>query len=213
MALAFAITLAGIPLLIAAAGVLRGCANLERIRLRQVIACPVPVGYQQVAGNGIIANVRTRWRDRATWRDAAYLIALWPPLFILDTVVFSIWLMLLAWITLPIWYWAPRGNAGIGFVNGARVHGVVLGYFPHGPNGPGGVGLSVDTLPKALLAAACFLVAFLGFNYVLVITARAHARIARALLRAPADPLADAKEVLALPGPLGSVNIHMPNGT
>ena len=44
------------------------------------------------------------------------------------------------------------------------------------------------------------LVAFVLLNYVLVLTARAHARIARALLRAPADPLAPAKEVLARPG-------------
>ena len=80
---------------------------------------------------------------------------------------------------------------------------MTLGYFPHGPHGPGGVGLYVDTLPRALLAGAAFLVAFLLFNYVVVVTARAHARIAQALLRAPADPLAGVKEVLARPGPLG----------
>jgi hypothetical protein len=94
----------------------------------------------------------------------------------------------------------------MGYVNGAPVHGVTLGYFPHGANGPGGWGLYVDTLPRALLAAALFLVAFLLFNYVLVLTARAHARIARALLRAPADPLAPAKEVLTRPGPLGPLH-------
>jgi hypothetical protein len=84
----------------------------------------------------------------------------------------------------------------------------VLGYFPHGPNGPGGTGLYVDSLPKALLAAACFLVLFLIFNYVLVLTARAHAAVARSLLRAPADPLAEAKEVLAGPGPLGPLQLN-----
>jgi hypothetical protein len=83
---------------------------------------------------------------------------------------------------------------------------VTLGYFPHGPLGPGGWGLYVDTLPKALLAAAVFLVAFLLFNYVLVLTARAHAWIASSVLRAPVDPLAPAKEVLARPGPLGPLH-------
>ena len=73
----------------------------------------------------------------------------------------------------------------------------------HGPHGPRGVGLYIDTLPKALLAAAGFLIAFLLFNYVVVAAARAHARVARLLLRAPADPLAEAKEVLSQPGPLG----------
>jgi len=39
-----------------------------------------------------------------------------------------------------------------------------------------------------------------------VVTARAHAQIARALLRAPADPLAPARKVLAGPGPLGPLH-------
>ena len=64
----------------------------------------------------------------------------------------------------------------------------------------------VNTLPKALLAAAVFLVLFLLFNYVLVGAARVHTRIASALLRAPADPLAEAKDVLARPGPLGPLH-------
>ena len=62
------------------------------------------------------------------------------------------------------------------------------------------IGLYADTLPRALLAAAIFLVLFLIFNYVLVLTARTHARVARSLLRAPADPLAEAREVLERPG-------------
>jgi Putative sensor len=202
----FLITLAGIPLLVGAAGVLHGCAAAERARLRPVLAGPVRGGYRPVAGKGILAQVRARWRDPATWREAAYLIGMWPLLFALDTVVLSLWLTLLAGVTLPAWYWAPRGNVGLSFTDGAPVHGVTLGYFPHGPNGPGSWGLYVDTLPRAFLAAAGFLVAFLLVNYVLVVTARAHARIAGALLRAPADPLAPVKEVLTHPGPLGPLH-------
>jgi hypothetical protein len=202
-----AITLAGIPLLVAAAGVLRGCADVERARLRRVLGEPTPGGYQPVTGNGILAQLRTRWRDAATWHDVAYLIGLWVPLFILDTLVFAVWLTFLAGVTLPAWYWAPHGNAGFGYAGNTTIHGVVFGYFPHGPNGPGGVGLYVDTLPKALLAAVGFLVLFLIFNYVLVITARAHAAVARSVLRAPTDPLAEAKDVLAGPGPLGSLHL------
>ena len=199
----FAITLAGIPLLIAAAAVLRWCADVERWRLRQLLTGSVTAAYRPASGSGLITQTKARWRDPATWRDAAYLIGLWVPLFVLDTAVLAVWLTFLAGITLPIWYWAPRGNAGFGYTSPTTIHGVLLGYFPHGPNGPGGVGLYVDTLPKALLAAACFLVLFLIFNYVVVLTARAHAAVARSLLRAPTDPLAQAKAVLAAPGPLG----------
>jgi hypothetical protein len=203
-----AITLAGIPLLVSAAAVLRGCANLERGRLRRMLPEPVRGSYQKPARSGLMAEVRIRWHDRATWRDVAYLIGLWVPLFILDTIVFSIWLTLLAGITLPIWYWAPVQT----FPHGGTEHGVQLGYFPNGSSGPGHWGLYVDTLPKALAAAAVCLVLFLLFNYVLVLTGRAHVRIARSLLRAPADPLADAKEVLARPGPLGPLTRQPSNG-
>lgn len=209
----FAITLAGIPLLIAAAEVLRWCANVERDRLSKVRSAPVSGGYRPVTGVGLIARAKAYWQDPATWRDTAYLIGLWGPLFILDTAVLAIWLALLACVTLPVWYWAPRGNAGWGYTSTTTIHGVPLGYFPHGPNGPAGVGLYVDTLPKALLAAAIFAAAFLLFSYVVVLTARAHAAIARAVLRAPADPLAEAKEVLTGPGPLGPLQDKIQNGS
>ncbi len=198
----FMITLAGIPLLVAASGVLRGCASAERARLRQVLAGPVRSGYRPVTRPGIMAQVGTRWRDSATWRDVAYLIGLWPVLFILDTTVLSIWLVFLAGVTVPAWYWAVPET----FNNGQSAHGLQLGYFPNGPHGRGSWGLFVDTAPKAWLAAACFLAAFLLFTYVLVLTARAHARIACAVLGAPADPLAPAKEVLTHPGPLGPLH-------
>jgi hypothetical protein len=174
-------TLVGFPLLAAAAAVVRGCAHAERLRLRPVLTEPVSGRYQSPAQPGLRAEVSARWKDSATWRDIAYLIGLWPPLFILDTTVLTLWLIFLAGITLPVWYWAVKAGA---------------------------VGWYVDTLPKALLAAACFLAALLLFNYVLVLTARAHVRVARSVLRAPTDPLADAKEVLAGPGPLGSLTSH-----
>jgi len=45
---------------------------------------------------------------------------------------------------------------------------------------------------------------FLIFNYLVVLTARAHAAVARGLLGAAEDPLRQAKEVLGRPGPLSS---------
>ena len=192
---ALSVTLAGLPVLVAAAAAIRWGADVERARLRPFAR--VQGGYQPVAGHGLIAEVRTRWRDSATWRDIAYLVGLFIPLLVLDTVVLLAWLLLLTGITLPAWYWAPWES-----VHGVRYHGYQLGYFPNGPHGAGSWGLYVDTLPKALATAAVCLVAFLAFNYVIVATARAHVAVARGLLRAAEDPLRDAKEVLRRPGPL-----------
>lgn len=200
-AAALAFTLIAFPLLIAAAGVVHRCAAAERARLRWVFAQPVPASCQQAAGASQRARASASWRDRGTWRELAYLTGLWVPLAVLDTIVVSIWATFLLGVTLPLWYWAP----GEEFGNGQRVHGVQLGWFPNGPNGTGGHGLYIDTLPRALLAAAGFAFLFLFFNYVLVATARMHGRVARALLRPPADPLAQVRAVLTGPGPLSSM--------
>jgi hypothetical protein len=87
-----------------------------------------------------------------------------------------------------------------------HVPGLLFGSFPAGPHGPGASGLWIypSAGPALLLAAGC-LVAFVLFSYVLVLTARLHGQIARAVLRGPSDPLGPARTVLAKPGPLGSL--------
>jgi hypothetical protein len=203
-------TLAGLPVLIAATVTISWCANVERARLRTVDPEPVTGRYREPVGPGVMNGLRTRWRDPAIWRDVAYLLGVFIPLAALDLIVLTVWLVFLAGITLPIWYWAPRQT----FDNGTSARGTQLGYFPNGPHGHPGYGLYVDTLPKALLAAAICLVLFLAFNYVLVATARLHATVARALLHAPEDPLREAREVLRRPGPLRefSPGEFIPNG-
>jgi hypothetical protein len=202
VAITLAITMAGIPLLIATAAVVRGCASGERWRLRGVLREPVRGGYRDVTGLGMFARARARWTDPAVWRDVGYLGGLFPLLWALDLAVVTIWLSLTGLVTLPAWYWASEQQ----FASGRTYHGVLFGYFPHGPHGPGAVGFFVDTLPKAFIAAVVFAVASLLFQYLVVRTARLHARVAGALLRAHGDPLAEAKEVLGRPGPLGPLS-------
>ena len=189
------ITFAGLPVLVAAAAAIRWCADVERARLRPLAR--IQGTYRQVTGHGIMAKLRTRWRDPATWRDVAYLVGMFVPLLALDAIVLALWLAFLAGITLPIWYWAPWQS-----IHGVRYHGYRLGYFPNGPHGPGGWGLYINTLPKAFAVAAACLVLFLIFNYALVATARAHVAVARGLLGPAEDPLREAREVLNRPGPL-----------
>jgi hypothetical protein len=198
----FAITIAGIPLLTGAAGVLRGCANVERLRARPLLTGPLRGRYRPVVKPGILAQATTRWKDGTTWRDVAYLVGMWVPLAALDTIVLTLWLTCLAGITIPAWYWAPTSTGAFGYTSGPPRHGLAFGYFPHGPHGPGAEGIFVNSLPSALGVAAIFLVLFLAVNYLLVLTARAHVAVARGLLGPAEDPLAAARDVLAQPGPL-----------
>jgi hypothetical protein len=132
--------------------------------------------------DGTLLRAIDRWRDPMIWRELGYLVALWLPLALLDVAVLAVWSALLTGLTLPFWYWAPRGTDLAGYVHGAAEHGFALGYFPHGPAGPGAIGLYADTLPRAMLAAAIYGVLLLLFNYVLVAAARVHAATARAWL-------------------------------
>ena len=202
LAAVLSITIVAAPLLLALAGVVRGFAGVDRGMLRQVFAEPIRGSYPVAPGTGLMQQSRSRWTQGSTWRDLSYLLGMWPPLFALSSLVFVAWGTLLAGATLPLWYWSVADECvGDCEVTGAR--GILLGHFPHGAHGPGGFGLYVHSLPTALVAAAGFAVAFLLFNYVLVGTARMHAQVTRALLRAPGDPLAQAKNVLARPGALG----------
>jgi hypothetical protein len=205
-AAALSITFLGAPLLVGAAAVVRGCATAERGMLGMISACRLPrQPRSSPPGSGLWGRARAAWSGR-TWADTGLVIGLWAPLYVLDCAVFAIWLALLAGILLPFWYWAPTHTC-IGYCVANSARGVEFGSFPHGPHGPGAHGFYVDTLPKALLAAAGFAILFLIFNYVLVLTARLHGQIVRSVVGQPADPLAAAKEVLSRPGPLGPLKL------
>jgi hypothetical protein len=208
VAIVLSITIVAVPLLTAAAYAIRGCAELERARLRPVFAEPVRGCYRPPERRSWRPTV-ARWGEGTTWRDLGYVIGLWPVLFTLDCVVLSIWLTFVAGMTLPLWY-SHASDTCVGDCTVRNVPGAMIGYFPNGPHGPGHHGLYVDSLPSALLAAAGFAVLFLLFNYVLVAAARLQAQAARAILGRPSDPLAKARAVLAGPRPLGPLVLSDP---
>jgi hypothetical protein len=195
------ITWIGIPLLVGAAVIIRGCAQFERARTL-LVGSRVAASYRPVTSPGLFAQVKTRWADRATLRDCCYLILMFAPLLTLDVVALSIWLSFLGMVTLPLWYWSipqTRENTGI------HDHGVIIGYLPNGPDmADGGFGVWVGSVQAALVASAVFFVLALLGAYLVVGAAKAHAAAARALLGPYVDPLSAAKQMLAEPGPLTS---------
>lgn len=215
----------GVPLLLGAAALVRAAAHVERQRSTMVVGVePVdrptheathrvePVGGAAAdidpaeapdeatpAPRGLLGAVARRGTDPSMAPSLGYLVGLYPPLLALDAIVVSIWLALLGGITIPLWYWAVPTT----FDTGETVHGLQWGYFPHGPDGPGAVGLYIDDPVSALVAAAVCAVLFVVVACPLATAAaRLHARIATRLLGAPDDPLAEARAVLRSPGPL-----------
>ena len=199
---ALAVTVALVPLLIAAAAVIRGCAEVQRALLRQVVSGPVRGRYPAADGRGLWRLARARWTSGATWRDVACLAGLFVPFFALDALVLAIWLGLLAGTTLPLWF-RHAYDVCLGNCTTGHTQGIMIGHFPSGPHALGARGFYVDTVSSALVVAAICAAAFLLFNYILVIATRIQGRVLRAVLRTPADPLAPVRHVLSKPGPLG----------
>jgi len=198
-----AITVVLVPVLIATAAVIRGCAQVERFMLAQVFRQPVRGRYPAPAGPGLWRRARRAWTSGATWRDVGYLAGLWIPLFTLDAIVVTLWAVALGGVTLPLWY-RHAANVCFGDCGPGHVPGVMIGHFPNGPHGADANGWWIyNSIGPALLVAAACLIALLLLNYVLVATARLHARVARGMLRGVFDPLEPARTVLAEPGPLG----------
>ncbi len=198
-AYAVSITFIGVPLLVGAAGIIRGCAQTERARALMV-GDTILAAYRPVTERGLFAQVKTRWADPTTRRDCVYLILMFGPLFVLDTVALTVWLSITAMITLPLWYWSIPNqweNTGV------HDHGVMIGYLPNGPHmTDGGFGVWIGSLSAALVASAGFFVLAVLAAYLVVGAARAHAAVARTLLRPYVDPLAAARRMLLEPGPL-----------
>jgi hypothetical protein len=171
----------GLPLLAAGLVLTRTLASVERHRIRPSIPAP----YRPVREHGLRGRLGERVRDPATGRDMVLLIVLWVPLFVLDTVALTVWLVSFALISLPIWYrYVPQR-----FDNGTTAHGVAFGSFPNGPHGGGARGVFVDDLSTALFAAALGVVLLVAAaNYLSVAAARTHAAITRALLRPTTGP-------------------------
>ncbi|WNF28018.1 sensor domain-containing protein [Streptomyces sp. C11-1] len=175
------ITMLGLPLLIGAAALVRGCARIERARTR-MFSGPVRAEYRTIAPAGVLAGVKARWSDPTTLRDCAYLIALFVPLLLLDAVALLIWLTTIALVLVPAWYWAVPDGGALGL-------------------------LSVDDLPTAFAAAAVALALTSLSVYAVVGAARLHSTVAHKVLGPRSDPLSEAKRLLAEPGPLAGPTV------
>lgn len=195
---ALVVVWAGLPLLVGTGYFIRGCVVMERGRARAVVPEGLPALPPVETAEGFFPTLKAVWRDRVTKRGLAHFTLLALPLFVLDTVVWTIWVVFLAGVTVPVWYrYIPRS------FNGRHWHGLEYGYFPNGPHGKDSIGFWIGSDLSATVAAVAALVLLLAWNYVLVATARIHVNATRSMIL-QRDPLAPARRVLETPGPLTS---------
>jgi hypothetical protein len=188
----------GLPLLVGTGYFIRGCVVMERGRARAVVPEGLPPLPPVSNAEGFFPTLKAIWKDRVTQRGLAHFTLLAIPLFLLDIVVWTIWVVFLAGVTVPIWYrYIPRS------FHGQHWHGLEYGYFPNGPHGKDSIGFWIGSDQSATVAAVAALVLLLAWNYVLVATARVHVNSVHSVI-VQRDPLASARRVLETPGPLNS---------
>ncbi|MFI6472228.1 sensor domain-containing protein [Streptomyces sp. NPDC050516] len=191
-----------VALTVGSAWVIRCLAQVERGRA-VLVDEPVPYAYQEATQPGLVGQLKARCGDPVTFRDIACLVLMSPFLLLLDLLALTVWLVLLAGVSLPLWFWAVNSRQA----DGSSANGVWIG----GPD-DGDPGFRIDSWPAALIVAAVCLALVLYASYLVVAAARLHLTVAHTLLRPPPDPLARAKRILTEPGPLALVSTSPPPG-
>lgn len=191
-----------VALTVGSAWVIRCLAQVERGRA-VLVDEPVPYAYQEATQPGLVGQLKARCGDPVTFRDIACLVLMFPFLLLLDLLALTVWLVLLAGVSLPLWFWAVNSRQA----DGSSANGVWIG----GPD-DGDPGFRIDSWPAALIVAAVCLALVLYASYLVVAAARLHLTVAHTLLRPPPDPLARAKRILTEPGPLALVSTSPPPG-
>ena len=124
-----AVTLIGIPILIASVYAWGWLAGLERRAIRSLTGTAIPSPYRPLPGGGWWKRLQARLADPATWKDLAFLFLQFPFGLLSFIVAATVLSFGVSAVTLPLWYWAIPGE----------VDWPAFGLF------------AVDTLPEALL--------------------------------------------------------------
>jgi Putative sensor len=110
LAAGLAITLLGLPVLLATLVGLRWIGGLERRRAGWVLDLPVRTPERRAAGS-LWQRTRTIATDPASWRATAWSLVLLPVGVAGFTAAVTLWSIAVGFLTSPAWFWAlPSGD-------------------------------------------------------------------------------------------------------
>lgn len=113
-----AITLVGIPILIATMYAWRWFAQLERRLITALTGVRIEDPYRpEPRDAGWSRRIRTRLGDPATWKDLVFLLIQLPLGIVSFTVAAVVVAFAGSWIVAPAWYWSTPEGIELGIVN------------------------------------------------------------------------------------------------
>jgi hypothetical protein len=157
IAAGLAITLAGIPILLATLLAARGIGEIERRRAASVLGERI-AGRERKLEGGLWQRTKTIAADPGSWRDTAWSLLILPAGVAGFTAAVTLWSAALGLATSPLYYWAlPDNDDNLALFNdpslGYSVLRVLIGVALIPVAAWGSRALSVGTarLAKALL--------------------------------------------------------------
>jgi signal transduction histidine kinase len=112
--LSLAITLIGIPILVAMLWIVRWMAEVERFLIAHLIGVDVSAHYRRPERTGLWQTVLARLGDPQTWKDLVYLFVQFPLGILWLTITVALAGATVSLTFAPLYYWAPRGGVDLG---------------------------------------------------------------------------------------------------
>jgi signal transduction histidine kinase len=126
-----AVTLVGIPILIAAVYAWGWLAENERQIIGTLTGKRIASPYRPLPEGGWWDRLRARLSDPATWKDLTFLFLQFPFGLLSCIVTTTVLIVTLGSLTLPLWYWAIPDGVQIG-VTEVDTLGEALAFVPLG---------------------------------------------------------------------------------
>ncbi len=106
------ILIIGLPLAALIARFDRWWCMLERHRAAAVLRRPIPAPYAPPTGGGRVARWLSVLADRQTWFDAIWMLTALPLGVAGFSLAVTLWTVVLALLSAPIWFWSMPGWIG-----------------------------------------------------------------------------------------------------
>jgi signal transduction histidine kinase len=104
--LSLLILVVGLLIWLATAYAFRGTASIDRRLAGWLRGQPIPGLYRGPESKGILARVRAVTVDPQTWKDFGWSVLNSIGGFVLALFAISVSVLVLGWITAPLWWWA-----------------------------------------------------------------------------------------------------------